>query len=65
MKRLTLDIRGALAVTPRTLRPLGEDGPFELIPAFHAHIKSPLRKPSWGRREEEENGLVFRDEMRG
>lgn len=54
-KRLTLDTTRAFVFTPRALRPLGEDSPIELLSVFRAHIKSLLRKPSWGRREREKN----------
>lgn len=71
-KRLTLDTTRAFVFTPRALRPLGEDSPIELISVFRAHIKSLLRKPSWGRREKKTTQILFcwvshlfENEMRG
>lgn len=73
-KRLTLDTTRAFVFTPRALRPLGEDSPIELISVFHAHMKSLLRKPSWGRRGRKKKTTqilfcwvshLFENEMKG
>lgn len=48
-----------LAFTPRTPRPPGEDSALELLSVFPVHVESLLRKPSWGRREEETTQVLF------